>query len=595
MITLPEGLTLAILKERYDTAETHYTKAMRKAKLLDATDRGRLWEATGVKFPKYQILTDSNHISYVKNNLLASVYSASKIPTLEMTSEEDKDIIMGANVALENAWNKNLVGFYQMQAGERAALLNLGVTHVGWNPKKEGGKGDYWYKGDIKLKNINPLKYRRDPFADTLDDAAFACYWDTFHKSVLLADEKYKDEFKAFEKTKQRASMSTTQDILGDVTGKENAGQKDYYKIFINWIKIDGTVIELHTINHEYVLYMVEELKPNDFPISELYCNLPAGDVMGTSEPSKVFANSLAHNLMGSITLTAEYKNQRPPRFISDQSGININAFKRYGNEADHTFIVRGDASKAVHYHQFPQASPQLPVMMAALTNDIKNLSGVDDRYTGRDTGSIITTGGTEAMLDQVTMIDQPKINNYNMYARKLSHLIMSNLIEFAPKRKYFIKDPKDPKQYLSVTVNFPDIDPETIFDYNIDISSELPKNKARVAQMATVLMEKQLQYRQSGLEVDWITPEEWLMFQDIPYKEYMTERMGIQRNSDYVKQVSQIIFQYAELTQQGMKPEEALLATANTMDMQRKPQQGQQLPNPEQVMPGVGQGVSPL
>ena len=27
-------------------------------------------------------------------------------------------------------------------------------------------------------------------------------------------------------------------------------------------------------------------------------------------------------------------------------------------------------------------------------------------RYTGRDTGSIITTGGTEEMLNRVTLID---------------------------------------------------------------------------------------------------------------------------------------------------------------------------------------------
>lgn len=595
MINLPEGLTLADIKEKYDVAESHYAKAMRKAKILDATDRGRLWEATNVKFPKYQILTDSNHVAYIKNNLVASIYSVGKVPSIEPTSEEDKNVIMGVNIALENAWHKNKVSYYQMQAGERAALLNLGITHVGWDSKKEEGKGEYWYKGDIKLKNINPLKYRRDPFADSIETAEFACYWDNFHKSIISADPRYKDEFKDFE-SKASGATKATQDILGDIPGKENETQKGYYKIFINWVRMDGKVYEIHTINHEYVLYLVEDLKPeNMIPISELYCNLPAGDVIGTSEPSKIFANSLARNLMSSIMFTAEYKNQRPPRFINSQSGLNVNSFKKYGNEADYSFIVNGDASKAVHYHQFPQVSPQLSSMMELLQGDMKNLSGVDDRYTGRDTGSIITTGGTEQMLDQVTLIDQPKINNYNMYTIRLAQLIVSNLVEFASNRKYFIKDPKNPKSYKSVSVRFPDIDTETLFDYNVDVSSELPRSKQRIAQMATVLMEKQLQYRQAGLEVDWITPEEWLMFQDIPYKEYMMERMGLQRSNDYVEQVSQTLFQYAELTNAGMKPEEALLATANTLQRSKQPSQEAPLPSPESVAPGVGQGVSPL
>lgn len=566
MITLPEGVTLKILKERYDVADRQYTRPMKKAKLLDAADRGKLWEASGIKFPKYQILTDSNHVAYIKNNLLSSLYSVGKVPSLEMTSKEDKDVIAGLNIALDRVWSKSEVGYHQMLAGERAALLNLGLTHVGWDSNKQSGKGDTWFKGDIKLKNINPLKFRRDPFADNIETASFACYWDVFHKSILESDSRYKEEFKSYlDSQKTKSGQKYTQDIYTDTRG-ENAQQKDYYKIFISWIRVEGKIVEVHSINYDHVLHMIDNLLPaNEIPIAELYCNIPAGDIIGTSEPSKIFSNSLAINIMNSILFTSEYKNQRPPRFVNSQSGLNINAFKKYGNEADYTFIVNGDASRAVHYHQFPQASPQLPSLMNMAANDIKNLSGVDDRYTGRDTGSIITTGGTEAMLDQVTIIDQPKINNYNKYSIRLSKLIMSNLIEFSEKRKYFVQD-------KTIEVAFPDIDGDTLFDYAVDISPELPRNRARLAQMATVLMEKQLQYRQSGLEVDWITPEEWLMFQDIPHKEFMSERMGIQRNKDFVEQVAQVVFQYSELTQQGMDPEEALMATAQTLQESNAP-----------------------
>ena len=59
----------------------------------------------------------------------------------------------------------------------------------------------------------------------------------------------------------------------------------------------------------------------------------------------------------------------------------------------------------------------------------IELVTGVDNRYTGRDTGSIITTGGTEEMLNRVTMIDTPKIMNYENYTKNLTLSI--NLLEY--------------------------------------------------------------------------------------------------------------------------------------------------------------------
>ena len=75
------------------------------------------------------------------------------------------------------------------------------------------------------------------------------------------------------------------------------------------------------------------------------------------------------------------------------------------------------------------------------------------------------------------------------------------------------------------------------------------------------------MQYReQGGGGVELITEEEWLMFQDLPNKEYMLERMGIQRLESNVEKVSQVLFQYSDLVKQGMDPNEAILATANSL-----------------------------
>lgn len=575
-IKLPNDMKVEQLDENYRIASTEYSKVANRLLRLDLTDKNRLWEAVAAKFPKYQILPETNHVSYVKNNILASIYTIGKSAKLIATSEHDKDIIENLNIVLEHIWAQLDVAKYQLQAGERAALLNLGVTQVGWDNSFVVGSGDTFQKGRCKLKNINPLRYMRDPFAADLDTAAYVMVWDQYHKSVILANPNYKKEFEAYIKEHKNTDSVTTGMTPEPSTDKvsPNAnGKKDYYKIFTHWVRVEDKIHEIHTIDNRHVLYVKEDIKPSVFPFSELYCNLPSNDLFGVSEPNKIFANSLAYNLMQSIILTSEYKNQRPPRFINTQAGLNVDAFIKHGNDADRVFPVNGDASKAVHYHQFPQPTAQALQELGVLTNDIQSVSGVDGRYTGRDTGSILTTGGVNAMLDQVTMIDAPKVENYERYCKRLTQLIISNYIIFsATERKYFVKDKKNPNKWKTVSVNFPEIDNDTIFEYEMSISSELPKNKTAIANMANKLMEMQMQYSAQNIEADLITPQEWLMMQDLPMKEYMMERMGIQRTANWTEVVAQVINQYAGLVEAGANPEDAILATADTMQAQAQP-----------------------
>lgn len=575
---LPKGVELTQLKDNFNVANTEYSEAFKRARKLDMVDKNKLWKAMSAQYPSYQILPETNHVSYIKNNILASIYTVGKCASILPTSEQDREIVMQLNIALEQIWSQLDVPYYQLLAGERAALLNLGVTQVGWDNNVVSGKDKTFEKGRCVLKNINPLHYMRDPFAPTLDEAAYVITWEEYHKSVLLANENYKESFKEYlEKHKGGTEGTVTIQPDTDRVSKDVNGKKDYYKLFTHWVRVADKIHEIHTINNEYILYVREDIKPSTFPFAELFCNLPDESLLGVSEPNKILANSLAYNIMQSIMLTADYKNQRPPKFINSASGLNINSFKKHGNEADYTFVVSGDASRAVHYHQFPAPSATAPTNMAMLTNDIKSITGVDDRYTGRDTGSILTTGGVNSMLDQVTMIDAPKVLNYEHYCKKLTQLILYNYINFsAIARNYFVRDKRNPKKWNGVTVDFPKIDNATVFDYEINISSELPKNKTVVANMANKMMEMQMQYSAQNIEVDLITPQEWLMLQqDLPIKEYMLERMGLQRTSNWVEATAQIVTQYTSLIEKGVDPAEALNTTAATMEAQSSPNGG--------------------
>lgn len=583
---LEEDKLLAMLKNNYDYAKRYYAKEHRKMRLLDSTDKGELWKAIKAKFPPYQLLPDTNYVSYVKSNILASLYTVSKSAQLVPTCEEDVEFCERLNVAIEHDWDKNNVAYYMYQAGDRAALLNVGYTQVFWNEEKS----------QVGYRNVDPISFMRDPNAEDLQSSGYCMVYRIFDKSWFMHNSLYKAVFK--EKVMDAKIVPSTE-MPPDYNGRPDVSDSGrHYVLFIHWVRNnEGGIDEYHTIDNEVLLLARYDIKPSMYPFAELYCNLPGSSLIGSSEPSKIFANNLVYNLMDSIAYTSEYKNQRPPKFVSTQSGLNLAAFVRHGNEADRTFIVNGDASKAVHYHQFPQVGPQLAAMQQTMGFNIKSMSGVDDKYTGRDTGSIITTGGTEEMLNRVTLIDTPKVLNYENYARQLTELTVRTMAEYSPDRVYVVIDDENstPEKtyYKTITIACDEMDPDAVFEYAIQISSELPKNKQRVQAWANNMMEKQMQYQQAGIQIDCITPQEWIRCQDVPYKEQMLKRMGVQAGLNAWVEAQNVIAEYAAMLERGDLPEEAMSMAADGLQAMR---QGEMTPFQQQSMsqappevPGAG------
>ena len=589
---IPEDIAQALLddkickklKRNYEYCRQYYGKEHRKMRLLDATDKGDLWKACQAKFPPYQLLPDTNFVSYVHYNILASIYTVAKSAQLVPTCEEDIEFCERLNVAVEHDWDKNSVGYYMFLAGDRASLLNLGITQAVWDESKQ----------NIAYKNVDPIHYMRDPNAEDLDSSGYVMVYQSYDKNWFLNNPLYRDVF--LERIKDKISPST--ENVPDYQGKPSVGDSGKeYNLFIHWVRNEnGGIDEFHTIDNEIILVAKFDIQPNMYPFAELYCNLPGSSLIGSSEPAKIFANNLVYNLMDSMAYTSVYKNQRPPKFVSTQSGLNIAAFVKHGNEADRTFIVNGDASRAVHYHQFPEVNASLPNMQQNMSFNIKSMSGVDDRYTGRDTGSIITTGGTEEMLNRVTLIDTPKIMNYERYAKRLTELTVRLMAEFSPDRKYVVKDDNlsTPSKvvYKTITIAADEMNPDAVFEYAIQISSELPKNKQRVQAWANNMMEKQMQYQSQGVQVDVITPEEWIRCQDVPYKEQILKRMGIQSNLNAYIEAQNVIGEYAAMLERGDLPEDALAAAADGLQAMRM---GEPTPYQQQVeaaQPPMGGGT---
>lgn len=573
---LPEGVCLNTIKDRIKDTNAYYTKAVQRMRILDGADRGKVWDVVRAKFPSYQLKPDTNWVNYIKDNLVASIYTTGRYGELMPRAEDDIQLCTEFNSAMDTIWANIKADYYQMLAGERAALLNLGVTMVGWDKTTIGGTRNYWYKGDIKFQNIDPMKFRRDPYADEFDNAEFCYFFDDYSLPLIKSKKLYKNRINELIKAlgENLGGYQAESEIKAANDRKQPDGSNDSYHRITQYYEIyeaDTTegykICEVHLLDDKYVLYCKQDFKPRMFPFALLYCNLPAGDLIGSSEPAKIFGNYLTYDLLNSIYATYAYKAQRPPRFVNVQSGINIRQFAKYGNDADKTFPVNGDASQAVHYGQFPPLPPELLQIKNNIGTDIMTASGIDPMYTGKDTGSIQTTGGMDTLTSSTTMRDNMKIALYEEYTRRLTELVVNNIVQFGDKRTYTVKDPIT-QQVKTVEFDFPAIDDDIRFRYDIDIQTYLPRNKARLSAAANMLLEKQAQYKP---DPEIITVEEWLLMQDIPFRDLIFKRMGIQRNTRITEQVAKTLEMFADLVEGGMLPEDAVDSVAAQLQAEQQ------------------------
>lgn len=577
---LPEAVKLSKIKDKIKDTDTRYQKVLERMRILDGIDRGKMWDVVRAKFPKYQLTPDSNWVNYLKENLLASIYTTGRYAELMPKSNDDIKFVIEFNAALSTIWDNIEADYYQFLAGERAALLNLGITMVGWRKEIIGGTHNHWYKGDVVFKNIDPMKFRRDPYADEFENSEFCYYYDDYSMAIIRSKELYSKRIREIEKSVGSLDNDyKPNDTIVAATDREktNSSTSNYHRVTYFYIRYPDDsknnkekykIACVHLLDDTYVLYCNPDLKPKMFPFALLYCNNPAGDIVGASEPAKQFQSNLTYNLLNSIYATHAYKAQRPPRFVNAGSGINIRQFAKYGNDADKTFIVNGDATKAVHYGEFPQLPPELLTLKQDLANDIKMISGVDDIYAGKRTGSIQTTGGMDALSDMTSQRDNQKIMMYERYCKRLTELVVNNLVIFGDKREYTVKDPITQKSQV-YTFDFPKVDDDIRFRYTLDLQTYLPRNKQRNATIANMLLEKQAQYQP---DPEIITVEEWLMMQDIPFKDMIFKRMGIQRNVTITEEVAKTLEMYATLVEGGYDPDAALDRVAEQIQADRTP-----------------------
>lgn len=559
----PNGYTNEEVKQLFDRFKKGRAQYDKIWKQLDAYDSGRFWEHMRKKLPKHQIITDSNYINYIKRNYTNSLYAAPYIADISARYFQHKEHADQVNMFYEYIYNKLNIPMKQLQAGDRAALNNVGYIQFGWDNDVIDMITER-YKGDVVATVQDTLAVYLDPSYRDLQKGK--AVFIEGEESLIELMRKYPEEMRAYSeavKDNYGTNHSLTdagKGYLGDYSSSPQEGMVRTVTAFFKHTDSEQRtrIDQLFYVGNDFHLIDIKEgIKPNYFPIVPLYGLPPVKDPYGMSECALVLKNVLTINLLDSITATHTYAAQKRATIISANSGLDPRTVSANINNPNKILVTTGDVNNVVNQLDLPELPRDLPMFREHLMEMVHMVTGVDLRYTGRDTGSVTTTGGMEALQTRMGMTDNTRIFMLEQFAKNVAKMIIDFYVEFGKKREVNLthKNPVHNQLYKIDFDVFKKDDEGIRFDYTINSSPYLPKNRARLAEAANIIMEKQMQYQ---MNPPLMTSEEWLEYQDFPQKDLMLARMRAEQLQQDHEDIQNTVVDFSSLVQQGVSPEGA-------------------------------------
>jgi len=527
-------------------------------KRIKALYNGTFWEIFASKVKEFTLTPDTNYIEYVVTAFVNSIYSGVFIPEIVATDLKDEDMAQKMNAFVESEWLKKGIKRYFTEWGENVGLYNMQPVKTYY--KKKGSV--------INFENINPAGIYLDPSVSDYKKGEAIFITKETNVYSLMKDERFRSKIKSLlEENPSRWWQASEINADGldyerfTTTGNKTVSITEYY------IRTETGINNGFFINQDEIIYEKKGIIPDCFPIEILYQRKPNGNPYGTPIIAKIINNYITLNLLDSMDATQPYLAQNRPKFFDLRSRINPKAFIDYGNSPGGTFPLFGDPSKAIWYQDI-QFVPDTTNIKNRLENSIFHITGVDMAYRGRQTNSIITTGGVEAQQARVIMLtDNGPLVALESFVEDLAKLYIKFNIEFTKKasvrRNNFVKE--------QVDLVFKDIKPDD-FNFTLESKPYLPMTKQTRFETLKQLYEMQGQYK---FQIPLIQEED--LINELPVssvqKSKLIQRISSQKQSDAALKRRETLLTFADLFKQfkdvGMEDQEAADEAMKTMDQE--------------------------
>lgn len=576
--------TLAMF-ESYRAAKSGTLKKWRQIKSLY---NGTFWDLFKAKVKDHTLIPDTNYIEYVVNAFINSIYSGAYIPEAEAIKSEANEYIPFLNAFIEYTWKKNGMKKRYTEWGENVTLYNmqpvkLYIDKTKHTIKDSEGKKSKQEISEVKMETISPFSIFLDPSVNDFKEGQAVFIAKNVNIYTLKQDPRYRDATNRYlEKVSDKITIRNPEDGTVQGVGNKTISIIEFY------VKEDGAIIEGMIIDNKELIYK-KKLSVTEFPLEILYQRKPNDGPYGVPLVAKILNSYIALNLLDSMDATQPYLAMNRPKFFDIKSRINPRAFKNYGNTPGSTFGMFGDPTKGIFY-QDVQFIPDTTNIKQRLEMGIFNVTGVDPAYKGRQTNSIITTGGVEAQQARVTMMTDnaplvalesfvedlaTQFLDYNIYLNDKIEIDMGGYLDVDGKKTF--KELKDIE-----------------FKFLLESKPYVPMTKETLFEVMVRLYEMQGQY---NFQIPLILEEDLIDEMPIPAvkKERFLQRFTKEKASSAALERRETLLTFANLFQQlqqgGLNEEEAAEEALNIMDeeamaMQQNPALGM---NPQNMPPTGG------
>lgn len=575
------GYTIEEVISTFDYFRTFRQTKEKVWKLIRQFHAGDFWKDLSKKLPRHQIMPDTNYLEYIEKGIVNSVYSGNYVANVLPRDYKDNNMALGLNSFINYQWDKLKMKGHYPKLGKNAVLYNFAGIQVGWNADLIGGSTSRREQGAVEAKFLPPEQLFLDPsMKDYLAGRALfisrkVSLFDLLAEPQLRKGaQAYKEKLSVGGKFVPAAGDNAE---AGDIHGEADVTTEYSRSVallegFYKYVDEEGNwrIDHIFIADKTFILHVKEDIQPKTFPVRILYGEEPDSDPYGVSVSRKVLANIVAINMIESIESTHLYATQNRTKLVNVKSGINYRSFAKYGNTPHIAFPVNGDPTQVVRYVDV-QPLPDTSRLLDRLENKIFLMTGVDARYTGRDTGSVQTTGGMDLQQQRVmSMSDNLRIVGLENFVEDLTELFIDYYIEYGSSYAQ-VHRAKSTGLAKENDANKPPIDFKAIednkFDYSMNAAPYLPKNSIRLSDAADQLLMMQGQYQ---FEPAIITHEEWLQWKDFPQKELILQRIrGAMQQLD-AEELTADLLSFAGMVDKGMEPQDAIDLLVEEKQMKR-------------------------
>jgi hypothetical protein len=547
--------------------------------LIDKFDRGRQWDS--VQLPVWLPKPITNLIRYVRTtkraNLAQNIPTATFVPLTTL----DAPLVNQIQKAYNHVWDEQKVALTCRRCVDRALLHGTSIVYV---YAEENIRGKYYgenhdqnqmYRYDIKIKKLNNANFYVDPSAYNIGEARYV----TVTENLVFSDVKNNPTFRQFAGDKlkklkfadlERAN-SATGDIFDRDTTKENASLQmesgdELCTLHIHWERFRNEEgawqvdCSYYLFNTDFLLYRIEDFKPSILPFAVYHDEEEDQSFWGTSTAMDMLENQKIINKTAQAASIIGTLHQNPQKIVLRESGINAAEYSRTGTLAGKVWT--SNVPNAVEVIQPPDIPKGLFEIEDRMKNDIKDMAGITEAYTGQSVGSLTTSTGVDSLIERSSIRDRDKsIGQIDPFVEELSNIIVPFILVYWQEERPIMTRKKNGDPEFEVWKPVPANVIENLeWRVHSDVFAKAPVTAASKSQQADTLMQLQGQFQ---YDPPVITVEEWIEMKDFPNKEDILARMQEDRinkqNQDaqgLQDQILQLIGQAQQMKGQGMTDE---------------------------------------